>query len=215
MNTQTTCERCGKAVGCSEWDIHTCTPPAQPATEDSSAVQPAPVQEPVSVILSQWKSGAIGATEAILELFKHYSSNPSISATQQTAQQAVPEGYALIGIDALKAWGKYDLVKSMCMFPVDPPAAHRQQKPAAEITGVDECGPMLGWYEHWINFPVGTRFYTTPPAAPVQSLPFGVGGGLVAIKALLSRDPCAHATVAIQMIDAILAEHSPQKANTP
>jgi hypothetical protein len=25
MNTQTTCERCGKAVGCSEWDIHTCT----------------------------------------------------------------------------------------------------------------------------------------------------------------------------------------------
>lgn len=81
------------------------------------------VQEPVSVILSQWKSGAIGATEAILELFKHYPSNPSISATQQTAQQAVPEGYALIGIDALKAWGKYDLVKSMCMFPADQPAA--------------------------------------------------------------------------------------------
>jgi hypothetical protein len=55
----------------------------------------------------------------------------------------------------------------------------------------------------------------TPPAAPVQPLPFGVGGGLVAIKTLLSRDPCAHATVAIQMIDAILAEHSPQKTNTP
>lgn len=95
MNTQTTCERCGKTVGCSEWDIHTCTPPAQPATEDSSTVQP-------------------------------------------TAQPA-----------------------------------------------------------------------------PVQSLPFGVGGGLVAIKTLLSRDPCAHATVAIQMIDAILAKHPPQKANTP
>jgi len=34
-------------------DIHTCTPPAQPATEDSSAVQPAaqlaPVQEPVAL----------------------------------------------------------------------------------------------------------------------------------------------------------------------
>lgn len=35
-------------------------------------------------------------------------------------------------------------------------------------------------------------------------LPFGVGGGLVAIKTLLSRDPCAHATLAIQMIDALL-----------
>ena len=50
----------------------------------------------------------------------------------------------------------------------------------------------------------------TPPAqpAPVQDLPFGVGGGLVAIKTLLSRDPCVHANTAIEMIDAILKEHS-------
>jgi len=45
------------------------------------------------------------------------------------------------------------------------------------------------------------------PAAAVQSLPFGVGGGLVAIKTLLSRDPCVHANIAIEMIDAILKEH--------
>jgi hypothetical protein len=53
-------------------------------------------------------------------------------------------------------------------------------------------------------------YRTTPPAAqpaPVQSLPFGVGGGLVAIKTLLSRDPCVHANTAIEMIDAILKEH--------
>jgi len=43
--------------------------------------------------------------------------------------------------------------------------------------------------------------------APVQDLPFGVGGGLVAIKTLLSRDPCIHASTAIMMIDAILKEH--------
>ena len=41
-------------------------------------------------------------------------------------------------------------------------------------------------------------------AAPVQPLPFGVSGGLVAIKTLLSRDPCVHANTAIGMIDAIL-----------
>ncbi len=35
----------------------------------------------------------------------------------------------------------------------------------AVIRGVDEHGPMLGWYKHWINFPVGTQCYTTPPAA--------------------------------------------------
>jgi hypothetical protein len=42
---------------------------------------------------------------------------------------------------------------------------------------------------------------------PVQDLPFGVGGGLVAIKTLLGRDPCVHANTAIGMIDAILKEH--------
>jgi hypothetical protein len=41
----------------------------------------------------------------------------------------------------------------------------------------------------------------------VQDLPFGVGGGLVAIKTLLGRDPCVHANTAIEMIDAILKEH--------
>jgi hypothetical protein len=40
-----------------------------------------------------------------------------------------------------------------------------------------------------------------------EALPFGVGGGLVAIKTLLSRDPCVHAKTAIEMIDAILKEH--------
>lgn len=47
--------------------------------------------------------------------------------------------------------------------------------------------------------------YVPEPVKPAQ-LPFGVGGGLVAIKTLLSRDPCVHANTAIQMIDAILAE---------
>lgn len=41
---------------------------------------------------------------------------------------------------------------------------------------------------------------------PAPTTPFGVGGGLVAIKTLLSRDPCAHANVAIEMIDSMLAE---------
>ncbi len=59
--------------------------------------------------------------------------------------------------------------------------------------------------------------YTTPPAqpAPMQSLPFGVGGGLVAIKTLLSRDPCVHANTAIEMLDAILKEHPPAQPAVP
>jgi hypothetical protein len=72
--------------------------------------------------------------------------------------------------------------------------------PVQEFLITDEKGrPMTFW---------GGK--STPPAAqpaPVQDLPFGVGGGLVAIKTLLSRDPCVHANTAIEMIDAILKEH--------
>ncbi len=48
--------------------------------------------------------------------------------------------------------------------------------------------------------------------APLQDLPFGVGGGLVAIKTLLGRDPCVHANTAIEMIDAILSAPAAQPA---
>ena len=51
--------------------------------------------------------------------------------------------------------------------------------------------------------------------APVQDLPFGVGGGLVAIKTLLSRDPCVHANTAIEMIEAILKEHTAAQPAVP
>jgi hypothetical protein len=59
-----------------------------------------------------------------------------------------------------------------------------------------------------IIFHEGQRMFAVPKqSAPVQDLPFGVGGGLVAIKTLLGRDPCVHANTAIEMIDAILKEH--------
>ena len=60
-----------------------------------------------------------------------------------------------------------------------------------------------------IIFHEGQRMFAVPKQSePVQGLPFGVGGGLVAIKTLLSRDPCVHANTAIEMIDAILKEHT-------
>ncbi len=39
----------------------------------------------------------------------------------------------------------------------------------AVIAGVDEYGPMLNWYTHWVNFPVGTKLYTFPQ--PAQQKP--------------------------------------------
>jgi hypothetical protein len=58
-------------------------------------------------------------------------------------------------------------------------------------------------------------YTTAAQPAPVQDLPFGVGGGLVAIKTLLSRDPCVHANTAIEMIDAILKEHPAAQPAVP
>ena len=37
----------------------------------------------------------------------------------EQAALAVPNGYALVSIDALKAWGKYDEVCNACQFPVE------------------------------------------------------------------------------------------------
>ena len=34
-------------------------------------------------------------------------------------EQKVPEGYALISIDTLRAWGKYDEVQEACHYPID------------------------------------------------------------------------------------------------
>ena len=61
-----------------------------------------------------------------------------------------------------------------------------------------------------VIFHEGQKMFAVPKQ-PAQTLPFGVGGCLVAIKTLLSRDPCVHANTAIQMIDAILAEHPAQR----
>jgi hypothetical protein len=74
-----------------------------------------------------------------------------------------------------------------------PPVLEKNQSPYPEY----DRGFSNGW----------DRGFAAAQPAPVQDLPFGVGGGLVAIKTLLSRDPCVHANTAIEMIDAILKEH--------
>ena len=50
-----------------------------------------------------------------------------------------------------------------------PPAAPVQE-PVAILKGIDEYGPVVDWCKHWVTVPIGTKFYTTPPAqpAPVQ-----------------------------------------------
>jgi hypothetical protein len=37
------------------------------------------------------------------------------------------------------------------------------QEPVAILKGIDEYGPVVDWYRHWVTVPIGTKFYTTPP----------------------------------------------------
>jgi hypothetical protein len=81
------------------------------------------------------------------------------------------------------------------------------QEPLTWLKTIETPGGFGKFVEAKPNEKGAKPVYLAPPAAPVQDLPFGVGGGLVAIKTLLSRDPCVHANTAIEMIDAILKEH--------
>jgi len=39
------------------------------------------------------------------------------------------------------------------------------EEPVAILKGIDEYGPIVDWYKHWVTVPIGTKFYTTPPRA--------------------------------------------------
>jgi hypothetical protein len=48
------------------------------------------------------------------------ASGKPIDHIPDATKMVAPEGYALISIEALKAWGKYDEVRSACRFPAEP-----------------------------------------------------------------------------------------------
>lgn len=37
-----------------------------------------------------------------------------------------------------------------------------EQEPVARLEGIDEYGPILGWFLHWANLPVGAKLYAAP-----------------------------------------------------
>ena len=116
----TTCDRCGEM---NPADIHTCTPPAQPATEDSSAVQPAPGQEPVGEVCGYYERGFDAEKTRYGKLYnqelplgiKLYTTPPAQEIVCSTglchykAQPAVPMTDEQIDA-AVKAWFENEIV---------------------------------------------------------------------------------------------------------
>ena len=62
----------------------------------------------------------------------------------------------------LKMW---DSVRDDLVALATPPASPVQE-PVAILKGIDEYGPVVDWYRHWVTVPIGTKFYTAPLAQP-------------------------------------------------
>ena len=103
------------------------------------------------------------------------ASGKPIDHIPDATKMFAPEGYALISIEALKAWGKYDEVRSACRFPAEPmnrpqncgtgycsciecPYEPVKQEPVAESASY--CVGNI----HWIVPPLkdGTPLYAEP-----------------------------------------------------
>jgi hypothetical protein len=105
----------------------------------------APVQEPVANA-STWFALVMNAAAEI--------EDASHSLRDEDAKRVAISG-AKHYRDAAKA-----------LYTIQPAQQAPVQEPVAILKGIDEHGPVVDWYRHWVTVPIGTKFYTTPPAQP-------------------------------------------------
>ena len=79
----------------------------------------------------------------------------------ETNEMVAPDGYALISIDALKAWGKYGELLNACLFP----AEQAEQEPVAFVSEVYQSRYTLEWNGR--SLPVGAPLYDHSNSQPV------------------------------------------------
>ena len=61
----------------------------------------------------------VNGPEPPLTRWSYHDLPEKVRALKQAPPAAVvPDGYALIGIDALRAWGKLDEVRDACRYPI-------------------------------------------------------------------------------------------------
>lgn len=62
---------------------------------------------------------------------------------------------------------RYNVGDLTAAAPAQEHATQREGQAVARIRSVDEFGPCLDWFKHWVNFPAGTLLYAH--AAPYQA----------------------------------------------
>ena len=87
---------------------------------------------------------------------------------EQATAQAVPEGYALISVDALQAWKKLDEVKSACVYPTTKQPA--QAVPGWKLVPIEptqemiDAMPPVEEVGYWAMYSAALAAAPTPPA---------------------------------------------------
>jgi hypothetical protein len=133
------CERCGKRLGSG---IHTCTPPAQPATEEFSATQPAPVQEPVAhpVIAGALFDfmGWLTSRKKTLILSSADNASPAVEAITEFAKMRG------LSLDGARVQDWQDTTPPAQPAPVQEPEYWNVIDPAGNIVA-SETDAIRGW----------------------------------------------------------------------
>jgi len=162
------------------------------AAEDGSAfaitLPAAPVQEPVTY--PPCKGMNCGCTDGVSHSAECQAEHAAAIAGGQFVkleptppaaqrQRAVPEGYALVDIQALKRWGVYDYVVQACQYPITAPSQRQPEHEgcACRWDGDDNrvvtCERHQGWLDviaEWADRAreAEAKLKATPLAAPVQ-----------------------------------------------
>jgi hypothetical protein len=133
--------------------------------EGKTSAQPAPVQEPVAHRQTGW--AAHRDQYAVPVLFNPYTGQPR----DVRDVQSDPQGILIVPPGKVEMLAAKPTVKQSLQVATSPAAQPAPVQPVAILKGIDEYGPVVDWYRHWVTTPIGTKFYTTPPAAPVVQEP--------------------------------------------
>ena len=163
--------------------------PALPATEDPSAGEPYGVAEPSDKELIEFavaeefilycsEDEFVDIARSVLRRFgnKAGQSKAEVQAEPvawlicRSAFRVSPDGQDAEGHEWLEEADEPGMEGSFPVYtaPQAQPA-DALAEPVAQLIGVDEYGPRLNWFKHWVDLPKKALLYTAPHAAALNA----------------------------------------------
>ena len=132
-------------------------------------------EQHLNMVQGEWVDLTDDDIEDVINSSENYNLLVDIRAViakfkEKNTPNVVPDGYALISIDALKAWGKHEEVSNACCYPIhepvvqqgEPVAVHQWRKRQKDAPWHD--APHEFAYARVDDFYEARTLYTTPPS---------------------------------------------------